>query len=105
MTSEEVIKELERSIQNCKEAYELFPIEAFPPLIQASRRQERDRIIERYEYAIAAVKCRPTADNRPIGKWEWDGHSSSCMCTKCHMWQMDESDFCPNCGADMRGVE
>ena len=28
---------------------------------------------------------------------------SNYECTNCHSWERNNTDFCPNCGADMRG--
>lgn len=32
--------------------------------------------------------------------WEY----SSYECSECHIWEDNDSDYCPNCGADMREV-
>ena len=51
-----------------------------------------------------------TSSNRPHG--EWIETSEGTMCGNCHKFPYDDgeyhianwhSDFCPNCGADMRG--
>lgn len=48
----------------------------------------------------------PTVEERPQGEWICDyingfgnkiGHCSKCM------YRCEHSNFCPNCGADMRG--
>ena len=50
----------------------------------------------------------PSAD-RPHGKWKHDDSDNSIVCDKCGcaLWANDimngEANFCPNCGADMRG--
>lgn len=41
---------------------------------------------------------------RPQGKWEED--SGNIACSHCHtIWLYRRTDFCPNCGADMRGED
>lgn len=57
----------------------------------------------------------PPADVRPVvrGKWiEWwpsdcalimTGEEMLWMCSECTAKLSDQSSFCPNCGADMRG--
>lgn len=49
-------------------------------------------------------------EGRPNGEWiehkqaeEVDGHLiSNYECSCCHSWKRENTDFCPNCGADMR---
>ena len=45
----------------------------------------------------------PAADVRPVvhGRWE-DRGSLSARCSECGCKSLRASDFCPNCGADMR---
>ena len=49
---------------------------------------------------------------RKHGKWEWDHHNGYSYCSCCNSVSphedqygeyCDEPNFCPNCGADMRG--
>ena len=41
---------------------------------------------------------------RPHGKWLED--SGNIACSQCHtIWLYRRTDYCPNCGADMRGKE
>lgn len=46
------------------------------------------------------------ADVRPVVRGEWlpakDGYYGHVMCSACHKIESHETDFCPNCGADMR---
>lgn len=54
--------------------------------------------------------CDSYAENR---RGEWIEHKwaeeenglliSNFECSACHEWERKTSDFCPNCGADMRG--
>lgn len=48
------------------------------------------------------------ADVRPVvrGRWRWVGQDqwNDCYeCSQCGKMNTDNSNFCPNCGADMRG--
>ena len=47
----------------------------------------------------------PAADVRPVvrGKWEYNPGDNIPYCSECMMPQDSECNFCPNCGADMRG--
>lgn len=56
-------------------------------------------------------KCQiwtaPVADVRPVvrGRWRWVGQDrwNDCYeCSQCGKMNTDNSNFCPNCGADMR---
>ena len=54
---------------------------------------------------------QPTVEERKKGKWEHETVSgvegifklSSCFCSVCGCHVEQEANFCPNCGADMRG--
>ena len=54
------------------------------------------------------IKRAPAADVRPVvrGRWRWVGQDqwNDCYeCSQCGKMNTDNSNFCPNCGADMRG--
>lgn len=67
------------------------------------------------------VDKMPTIEARPVVRGEWfsltDCANAGVYCSVCHkkVWKEDyawcnrknrlRSNFCPNCGADMRGVE
>lgn len=58
-------------------------------------------------YRIYRLKAIPAAaDVRPVVHGEWlpakDGYYGHVMCSACHKIESHETDFCPNCGADMR---
>jgi len=42
------------------------------------------------------------SDDRPQGKWKLDEYGLP-YCDKCNIHPDYTSNFCPNCGADMRG--
>lgn len=54
------------------------------------------------------IKRAPAADVRPVvrGRWRWVGQDqwNDCYeCSQCGKMNTDNSNFCPNCGADMKG--
>lgn len=58
--------------------------------------------------ALEAFNEIPAADVRPIvhGYWIWDGYvyDAPWQCSNCGVFHDVDSNFCPNCGADMRGT-
>ena len=75
--------------------------------VLANRPTERDSLIVAVRKAFDAMQ---TAE--PIrGKWIRDGHHI--RCDQCGEWMCDRDregwdypkNFCPNCGADMRGEQ
>lgn len=58
------------------------------------------------------IKEQPTVEAKPVVHGEWIEHKwaeedggyliSNFECSKCHTWERKKSDFCPECGADMR---
>ena len=46
----------------------------------------------------------PPADVRPVVRGEWIGDGDCIICSNCKTaYTFMGSNFCPNCGADMRG--
>lgn len=59
---------------------------------------------------ISGLRDYPTADVKPVvrGKWVDNGISDSVLakCSVCGIvWGSVTFDFCPGCGADMRGKQ
>ena len=48
----------------------------------------------------------PAADVREVVRGKWnpakDGYYGHVMCSVCHKIESHDTNFCPNCGADMR---
>ena len=52
----------------------------------------------------ASLKDIPPADVRPVVRGEWIGDGDCIICSNCKTaYTFMGSNFCPNCGADMRG--
>ena len=45
----------------------------------------------------------PTVEERPHGEWIADHENYLCYCSICEDKHTYPFNFCPNCGADMRG--
>lgn len=53
----------------------------------------------------------PAEDVRPVVRGEWIDYKDEHQCSICRdvvvidypVWERERYDFCPNCGADMRG--
>ena len=68
---------------------------------------------EAFDVAIESLSQpeRPPQTERPKGRWIGEGSytvtAHVCRCTNCNreITVDDFDDYCPNCGADMRGVE
>lgn len=57
------------------------------------------------EQMLAVLSSAVPADVRENvhGKWVLEHLSQLWECTNCHEREIRTTDFCPNCGADMRG--
>ena len=63
--------------------------------------------------AIMDVLSAPSADVRENVRGKWEDRYDGTVCQKCGKYVYDDGDyhiiwhpnFCPNCGADMRGEE
>ena len=62
---------------------------------------------------IKYIKQQPTVEAVEVVHGWWIEHKwaeeenglliSNFECSTCHEWERKKSDYCPNCGADMRG--
>lgn len=70
-----------------------------------------------YYFCVREISKLPTIDAAPVRRGEWEmvdehcNHAHEFRCTQCersvfydHYTRRCDYDFCPNCGADMRGV-
>lgn len=74
-----------------------------------------DTVGELMDAVIQCYNNLPSAQPRKKGKWQWCGNHH--LCSECDEWALtrwdedecDEvdilTDYCPNCGADMREGE
>lgn len=61
--------------------------------------------VESMEEMVYRIKQLPSAPEREAGEWIYDGDGYKCnKCGTVYGWWADSqtSNFCPNCGADMR---
>lgn len=69
---------------------------------------QHDMYDKPFDY-LAEIDCQPTADVRENVKGEWKiycddkGVVQDCYCNQCGFNSVIGGNFCPNCGADMRG--
>lgn len=65
------------------------------------------------ESVLSVIESLPAVDAVRVkrGYWirhDWAEEAEGCLipnyeCSVCHAWKRDESDYCPDCGSDMRG--
>lgn len=62
-------------------------------------------LIDFWEWQCSLIDEIPAADVREVvrGKWKKRKNWSRCVCSVCSYENGGETNFCPNCGADMRG--
>ena len=64
---------------------------------------------EKFESAILKIQAADVAPVRhgkwlPTTKW-WQGGSAWKQCSECGILHLGKSNYCPNCGAKMDGVD
>ena len=81
-------------------------IELMRQIAEFGREIPKDQVME----VIARMEDVEVED-RPKGEWVYHRNELSCVrwnkweCTVCHRRQENTYNFCPNCGADMRGED
>ena len=90
---EPMIEEMQRLIDNVSRNY--------------PKATETELIIlkGKYEAFMEYIKEQPAADVQPVkrGHWIEIDYGMFYECSECGKVQEFERNFCPNCGADMRG--
>ena len=69
--------------------------------------------METVEDLMNRINNAPTIEARPVVRGEWllrhEGHGHYWECSACHtnpcIYVTKDTNFCPNCGAEMRGDE
>ena len=56
-----------------------------------------------YEQALAEIKDMLESAQPPKGHWIDEG--TNYLCSECHRGCWVDSNYCPWCGADMRGIQ
>lgn len=55
---------------------------------------------------VVAYECgQKSVEERPKGKWIKNPLQGLKDCSVCHYVSIEPKNYCPNCGADMRGEE
>ena len=66
----------------------------------------RAEMTEQQEQMIFNEGYRRGKADRPRGKWEEiNVKEYKALCSNCGTWSVVMGNFCPNCGADMRGED
>lgn len=72
------------------------------------------RMAQRQSEIVLIIADAPTVDAAPVvhGKWIWDEENECWVCSNCedsalnnYRWQSVDSNYCPSCGAKMKGGE
>lgn len=65
-----------------------------------------DGKVDAYKALVARFKETPAADVRPVVRGQWvqvmGKYDWMVKCSRCNGVPLETSNFCPNCGADMR---
>lgn len=85
--------------------------EAIDTAIEAADAWDGGHNVERERYIREALeKLPPVQPERKKGYWIRHEYADivegyyvpNYECSECHSWKRDDSDFCPDCGTDMR---
>ena len=75
---------------------------------------EREKVLAEYDRqhkgppggARKIIETFPAANVRPVRYGKWEKHGWAIRCSECgYDMPFTVRNFCPNCGADMRGGE
>ena len=111
MTKEELIKHLKL----CAEYHVVPSVEAFKMVIKLLEQQSSEDCVSRqavinlinedwkYEgLELSVNELPPVTPTHEVGKWDILG-CDLYMCSKCYAKFTHKFNFCPTCGAEMRG--
>ena len=76
-------------------------------LLEEMKRMQMDIVAK--ATAIKTINWQPTVEAKPVVHGRWIGieddemNDVSFVCSVCDLENEEKTDFCPNCGADMRG--
>ena len=65
---------------------------------------ESAELLDRAADTIEMLSEKARAD-RPQGEWIDDDFVGQYRCSECDYYAIDEYDYCPNCGARMKGAD
>lgn len=63
------------------------------------------RKLDEIERRLAVVEKELASDVRENVRGRWEDCSNGWMCSECYHSQIHETNYCPNCGANMKGKE
>lgn len=73
--------------------------------------------VDVFKHIMRLIEEAPTIEKRPAGKWrlrnnKYYAGGGYYFCNKCNQrysfggyFELDNENYCPNCGADMKGAE
>lgn len=85
-------------------------LDTIPKVIRTQSRVGKTLFAEFIKEWISNIESIPTIESRTKGKWIDNGQvrkigGYSADCSVCGEWSEYLTNFCGNCGADMRGEE
>lgn len=85
------------------DAYNVNKVVIVPQEVIKELSKSMIRIIDEIDWNVLINKCL----ERPKGEWLETGHINLRQCSNCGsqwgIYSIEDFDFCPSCGADMRG--
>ena len=66
--------------------------------------EDAERRLERNEITLGEFERLVDIEVIEPKRGEWIDFKNGWKCSACEKWNSEKSNFCPNCGADMREV-